>query len=189
MANVADPASAGPLVETVATHLGPIDILVNNAGVYEFGALEQITPEHFRKQFDVNVLGLLMVTQAAVSRFNPAGGSIINVGSNVSRTGNPRMLVYGATKGAVNVITGALAKQLGPRNIRVNALNPGMVETDGARAIGAIGSDFHKNVEKGTPLGRIAQPLDIGQVAAFLASEESGWLNGQTIYVDGGFIS
>jgi 3-oxoacyl-[acyl-carrier protein] reductase len=188
-ANLADPASAGPLAESVTTQLGPIDILVNNAGIYEFAPLEQITPEHFRKLFDVNVLGLLMVTQAAVGRFNPAGGSIINIGSNVSRTGNPRMLVYGATKGAVNVITGALAKQLGPRNIRVNALNPGMVETDGAHAIGAIGSDFHKNVEKGTPLGRIAQPLDIGQVAAFLASSESGWLNGQTIYVDGGFIS
>ena len=188
-ANVADPASAGPLVEAVATQFGPIDILVNNAGIYEFGPLEGVTPEHFRKQFDVNVLGLLMVTQAAVSRFNPAGGSIINVGSNVARTGNPLMLVYGATKGAVNVITGALAKQLGPRKIRVNALNPGMVETDGAHAIGAVGSDFQKNIEKGTPLGRIAQPQDIGQVAAFLASDESGWLNGQNIYVDGGFVS
>lgn len=188
-ANVGDPASAEPLVEAVATQLGPIDILVNNAGIYEFGPLDEITPEHFRKQFDVNVLGLLMVTQAAVARFNPAGGSIINVGSNVSRTGNPRMLVYGATKGAVNVITGALAKELGPRKIRVNALNPGMVETDGAHAIGAIGSDFQKNVEKGTPFGRIAQPKDIGQVAAFLASDGSGWLNGQNIYVDGGFVS
>jgi 3-oxoacyl-[acyl-carrier protein] reductase len=188
-ANVGEPADAVPLVEAVVAQFGPIDVLVNNAGIYEFGPLEQVTPEHFRKQFDVNVLGLLMVTQAAVARFNQAGGSIINVGSNVARTGNPRMLVYGATKGAVNVITGALAKELGSRNIRVNALNPGMVETDGAHAIGAIGSEFHKNVEKGTPLGRIGQPMDIGQVAAFLASGESGWLNGQSIYVDGGFIS
>jgi 3-oxoacyl-[acyl-carrier protein] reductase len=188
-ANVADPASAGPLVEAVATQLGPIDVLVNNAGIYEFGGLEQVTPEQFGRLFDVNVLGLLMVTQAAVSRFNPAGGSIINVGSNVSRTGNPNLLVYSATKGAVNVISGALAKQLGPRKIRVNALNPGMVETDGVHAIGAMGSDFHKNVEKGTPFGRIGQPLDIGQVAAFLASDESGWVNGQNICVDGGFVS
>jgi 3-oxoacyl-[acyl-carrier protein] reductase len=188
-ANVADPASAGPLVEAVATQLGPIDVLVNNAGIYEFGGLEQVTPEQFGRLFDVNVLGLLMVTQAAVSRFNSAGGSIINVGSNVSRTGNPNLLVYSATKGAVNVISGALAKQLGPRKIRVNALNPGMVETDGVHAIGAMGSDFHKNVEKGTPFGRIGQPMDIGQVAAFLASDESGWVNGQNICVDGGFVS
>lgn len=188
-ANVGDPASAEPLAEAVVAQFGPIDILVNNAGIYEFAELEGVTPEHFRKQLDVNVLGLLMVTQAAVSRFNPRGGSIINVGSNVARTGNPRTLVYGATKGAVNVITGALAKQLGPRRIRMNALNPGMVETEGAHAIGAIGSDFQKNIEKGTPLARIAQPQDIGQVAAFLASEESGWVNGQNIYVDGGFVS
>jgi 3-oxoacyl-[acyl-carrier protein] reductase len=188
-ANVGDPASAKPLVEALVEEFGLIDILVNNAGIYEFGQLEQVTPEHFRKQFDVNVLGLIMVTQAAVSRFNPAGGSIINVGSNVARTGNPNMLVYGATKGAVNVITGALAKQLGPQKIRVNAINPGMVETDGAHAIGAVGSEFQKNIERGTPLGRIAQPMDIGQVAAFLASDESGWVNGQNIYVDGGFVS
>jgi 3-oxoacyl-[acyl-carrier protein] reductase len=188
-ADVGDPASAESLAEATSSQLGPIDILVNNAGIYEFSPLGQITPEHFRKLLDVNVLGLIMVTQAAVKRFNPAGGSIINIGSNVARTGNPRMLVYGATKGAVNVITGALAKQLGPQNIRVNALNPGMVETDGAHAIGAIGSDFQRNVEQGTPLGRIAQPRDIGQVAAFLASSESGWLNGQSIYVDGGFVS
>jgi 3-oxoacyl-[acyl-carrier protein] reductase len=188
-ANVGDPSSAEPLAEAVAMQLGPIDILVNNAGIYEFAPLGQITEEHFRKLFDVNVLGLMMVTQAAVKRFNSAGGSIINIGSNVARTGNPMMLVYGATKGAVNVVTGALAKQLGPQNIRVNALNPGMVETDGAHAIGAVGSDFQKNIEKGTPLGRIAQPMDIGQVAAFLASSDSGWINGQTIYVDGGFVS
>jgi len=188
-ANVGDPGSAGPLVEAIVSQLGPIDILVNNAGIYEFGPLEHVTPEQFDKLFNVNVLGLLMVTQAAVNRFNPAGGSIINVGSNVDRTGNPNLLVYSATKGAVNVITGALAKHLGERKIRVNAVNPGMVETDGAHAIGAMGSDFHKNVEKGTPLGRIGQPMDIGQVAAFLASDESGWVNGQNIYVDGGFVS
>lgn len=189
-ANLADVASAEPLIETVASQLGLIDILVNNCGIYEFATLEQITPDHFRKQFDVNVLGLLMVTQAALNRFNPAGGSIINIGSNVARTGAPQLLVYGATKGAVNVITGALAKQLGPRNIRVNALNPGMIETEGVHAIGAMGSDFHKNVEKSTPLGgRIGQPRDIGQVAAFLASTDAGWLTGQAIYADGGLVS
>jgi 3-oxoacyl-[acyl-carrier protein] reductase len=185
-ANVADPASIAPLVDTVATQLGPIDVLVNNAGVYEFGPLEAITPDNFHKQFNVNVLGLLLVTKAAVAQFNPAGGSIINIGSVVA-SGFANASVYSATKGAVNTITGSLSKELGPKKIRVNALNPGMVETEGTHSAGFIGSDFEKHAAAQTPLGRIGQPSDIAALAAFLASEDSGWLSGQTIYASGGY--
>src|SRR5580658_2939756 len=185
-ANVADPASIQPLIETVATQLGPIDVLVNNAGVYEFGPLDQITPEHFHKQFNINVLGLLLVTQAAVARFNPAGGSIINIGSVVA-SGFANAAVYSATKGAVNTITGSLAKELGPKKIRVNALNPGLIETEGTQGAGFIGGDFEQHSASLTPLGRIGQPRDIAEVAAFLASEDSGWLSGQTVYASGGY--
>jgi 3-oxoacyl-[acyl-carrier protein] reductase len=184
-ANLADPAAVKPLVDTIATKLGPIDVLVNNAGIYEFGPLEAVTPDHFHKQFNLNVLGLLLVTQAAVARFNPAGGSIINIGSVVA-SGFASAAVYSATKGAVNAITGALAQELGPRKIRVNSLSPGMVETEGAHAAGFIGSDFQTEIEKKTPLGRIGQPGDIATIAAFLASEDSGWVNGQTIQASGG---
>ena len=185
-ANVADPAAIQPLVDAVATQLGPIDVLVNNAGIYEFGALEQITPEHFHKQFNLNVLGLLLVTQAAVPKFNPAGGSIINIGSVVA-SGFPNGAVYSATKGAVNTITGSLSKELGAKKIRVNALNPGLVETEGTQSAGIIGGDFEKQAAGATPLGRIGQPNDIATVAAFLASDQSGWLSGQTIYASGGY--
>jgi 3-oxoacyl-[acyl-carrier protein] reductase len=185
-ADLADTTSISRLIEAVATELGPIDILVNNAGVYEFGPLDQITPEHFHKQFNVNVLGLLLVTQAAVARFNPAGGSIINIGSVVA-SGFANAAVYSATKGAVNTITVALAKELGAKKIRVNALNPGMIETEGARAAGIIGSDFQKQAEAATPLGRIGQPNDIATTAAFLASTDAGWLSGQTVYASGGY--
>jgi 3-oxoacyl-[acyl-carrier protein] reductase len=185
-ANLSDPASIAPLIDAVATQLGPIDVLVNNAGIYEFGPLEAVTPEHFHKQFNLNVLGLLLVTQAAVTRFNPAGGSIINIGSVVA-SGFAGSAVYSATKGAVNTITGSLSKELGPKKIRVNALNPGMVETEGTHAAGFIGSDFEKHAAAQTPLGRIGQPNDIADVAAFLASEDSGWLSGQTIYASGGY--
>jgi 3-oxoacyl-[acyl-carrier protein] reductase len=186
-ANVADPASVSQLVDAVATQLGPIDILVNNAGIYEFGALEQITPEHFHKQFDTNVLGLLLVTQAAVTRFNPAGGSIINIGSVVGKMAGAGGAVYSATKGAVDSMTVALSKELGAKRIRVNALNPGLVETEGTHAAGFIGSEFDKGAAAGTPLGRIGQPHDIATAVAFLASEDAGWINGQTIYAAGGF--
>jgi 3-oxoacyl-[acyl-carrier protein] reductase len=186
-ASVADPAAIVPLIDAVATQLGPIDVLVNNAGIFEFGPLEAITPEHFHKQFNINVLGLLLVTQAAVARFNPAGGSIINIGSVVA-SGFANSAVYSATKGAVNTITGSLSKELGAKKIRVNALNPGMVETEGTHAAGFIGSEFQKQAEKNTPLGRIGQPSDIASIAAFLASDDSGWLSGQTIYASGGYI-
>jgi 3-oxoacyl-[acyl-carrier protein] reductase len=185
-ANIADPDAIGPLVQTVAKELGPIDILVNNAGIYEFGPIENITPEHFHKQFNVNVLGLLLTTQAALEHFNPNGGSIVNIRSVVV-DGVPGAAVYSATKGAVDSITAALAKELGPKRIRVNSLNPGMIETEGTHAAGFIGSDFQKVTESRTPLGRIGQPQDVATAAAFLASEDSGWINGQAIYASGGF--
>jgi 3-oxoacyl-[acyl-carrier protein] reductase len=186
-ASVADPASIQPLIDAVATQLGPIDILVNNAGIYEFGPLEAITPEHFHKQFNTNVLGLLLVTQAAVAKFNPAGGSIINIGSVVGRMAFPNAAVYSATKGAVDSITVSLSKELGAKKIRVNALNPGMIETEGTHDAGFIGSDFDKVTVAETPLGRIGQPQDVASAAAFLASTDSGWLSGQTIYASGGY--
>ena len=185
-ANVADPDAIGPLVQTVAKQLGPIDILVNNAGIFEFSPIESVTPEHFHRQFNVNVLGLLLTTQAALKHFNPKGGSIVNI-SSVVVDGAPGAAVYSATKGAVDSITSALAKELGPKKIRVNSLNPGMIETEGTHAAGFMGSDFQKMAESRTPLGRIGQPQDVATAAAFLASEDSGWINGQAIYASGGF--
>jgi 3-oxoacyl-[acyl-carrier protein] reductase len=185
-ANVADPDSIGPLIKTVVSQLGPIDILVNNAGIYEFGSLDQVTPEHFHKQFNINVLGLLLTTQAAVAHFNPAGGSIINIGSVVSK-GAGGITVYSATKGAVDAVTGSLAQELGPKKIRVNSLNPGMVVTEGTHAAGISGSDFEKQAVDRTPFGRIGQPGDIATIAAFLASDDSVWVNGQAIEAAGGF--
>jgi len=184
-ANVADPGAIGPLVDKTVKALGPIDVLVNNAGVYDFGPIEQVSPEHFYKQFNLNVLGLLLTTQAALNHFNAKGGSIINIGS-VAADGVPGGAVYSGTKGAVNSITLSLSKELGPRQIRVNALNPGMVETEGLRAAGVIGTDFHKKAVADTPLGRIGQPDDIATIATFLASDESTWLSGQTIHASGG---
>lgn len=184
-ANVADPASIDPLIETVARELGPINVLVNNAGVYEFGPIEEVTPESFHKQFNLNVLGLILTTQSALRHFDPEGGSIINVGS-LAANGIAGAAVYAGTKGAVNSVTISLSKELGPKKIRVNALNPGMVETEGVHAAGFIGSDFQKQAIAETPLGRIGQPNDIAGVAAFLASDDSYWLTGQTIHASGG---
>ncbi len=185
-ANLADPDSIGPLVKKVAKELGPIDVLVNNAGIYEFGAIEQITPQHFHKQFNLNVLGLLLATQAAVAHFNPAGGSVINIGS-VAAEGIGGAAVYSATKGAVDSVSAALAQELGPKKIRVNSVNPGMVVTEGVQAAGIIGSDFEKEAVQRTPLGRIGQPNDIASIAAFLASDDAGWVNGQSIKAAGGY--
>src|SRR3984957_13993701 len=178
--SVADPDAIGPLVATVVKELGPISTLVNNAGVYEFSPIEGVTPEHFHKQFNVNVLGLILTTQAALQNFSPEGGSILNIGS-VAAQGVAAAAVYSATKGAVDSVTVSLSKELGPRNIRVNSLNPGMVETEGVHAAGFIGSDFQKKTEAETPLGRIGQPQDIADVAAFLASDDSYWVTGQFI--------
>jgi 3-oxoacyl-[acyl-carrier protein] reductase len=184
-ANLADSESIGPLVRTVASQLGPISILVNNAGVYEFSPIEAVTPEHYEKQFRLNVLGLLLTTQAALEHFDPKGGSIINIGS-VAASGVAAGSVYAGTKGAVNSITVSLSKELGPRQIRVNALNPGMIETEGTQVAGIIGSDFHKQAIAETPLGRIGQPNDVASIAAFLASDDAAWVNGQLITASGG---
>jgi 3-oxoacyl-[acyl-carrier protein] reductase len=183
--NIADPDAIGPVVSTVAKELGPINILVNNAGIYEFAPIDAVTPEHFHKQFNLNVLGLLLTTQETLKHFDPNGGSIINIGS-VAASGVPTASVYSATKGAVDSVSQALAQELGPRKIRVNSLNPGMVETEGVHAAGFLGSDFHKDVISRTPLGRIGQPKDIATIATFLASDDSAWVNGQTIEAAGG---
>jgi 3-oxoacyl-[acyl-carrier protein] reductase len=183
--DVSKPADAQAIIDAAIKTYGHLDILVNNSGVYEFGALEAITPEHFHKQFDINVLGLLLVTQAA-AKYLGKGGSIINIGSLVSRITPAATAVYSATKGAVDVITGVLSLELGPKGIRVNALNPGLVETEGTHTSGFIGSDFHKSAVAQTPLGRTGQPNDIATAAVFLASDDAGWITGQLINAAGG---
>lgn len=165
---------------------GTLDVLVNNAGVYEFAPVAEITEEHFHRQFNTNVLGLILATQEAVKLFGPEGGSIINIGSTASTVTPPTTAVYTATKGAVDAVTRVLAKELGPRKIRVNSINPGIVETEGNHTAGVIGSDFQKQYEAQTPLGRIGQPEDIGPIAVFLASADSGWLTGETLLASGG---
>ncbi len=186
-ANVAKKADIDQLFAETKKAFGPIDILVNNAGIYEFSPVEDITEEHYRKQFDLNVLGLALATQAALRQFNPKGGSIINISSVVSTLGVPGAAIYSGTKGAVDAITRSLAKELGPRGIRVNAINPGMVETEGVHAAGIAESDMRKQVEAQTPLGRIGQPQDIASVAVFFASSDSAWITGETLTVAGGY--
>ena len=166
--------------------LGRLDVLVNNAGVYEFASLEQVTEEQFHRLFGTNVLGLILATQEAAKHFGADGGSVINIGSVASSLTLPTTAVYTATKGAVDAVTRTLAKELGPRKIRVNSINPGVVETEGAHAAGVIGTDFVKGLEAQTPLGRIAQPSDIAPVAVFLASEDSAWVTGETLLAAGG---
>jgi len=164
---------------------GRLDILVNNAGIYEFAPLESVTEDHFHKHFDVNVLGLLLTTKEAVKHMGP-GGSIINIGSVASSQKTPSSSVYAASKAAVDAITGVLAKELGPRNIRVNSINPGMIETAGTHAAGLVGSDFQKTVETLAPLGRMGQPDDIWPTAVYLASSDSKYMTGETLLVSGG---
>jgi 3-oxoacyl-[acyl-carrier protein] reductase len=165
---------------------GRIDVLVNNAGVYEFAPLEEITEEHFHRHFNTNVLGLILASKEAAKYFSDEGGNIINIGSTASQLTPPATTVYTATKGAVDAVTRVLAKELGPKKIRVNSINPGIVETEGVHAAGVIGSDFQKQYEAQTPLGRIAQPDDIAPIAVFLASTDSGWLTGETVLASGG---
>ncbi|MGB8167722.1 MAG: glucose 1-dehydrogenase [Chthoniobacteraceae bacterium] len=187
-ANVANPADITRLFAETKNAFGKLDILVNNAGIYEMLPLESITPEHFHKQFDLNVLGLLLTTQEAVKLFPAEGGSIVNISSIVGPNPLPGASVYSATKGAVDAITISLSKELGPKKIRVNSLNPGMIETEGFHAAGIGASDFPKLVASQTPLGRIGQPDDIGPVAVFLASDDARWVTGQKVLVAGGFI-
>ena len=165
---------------------GKLDILVNNAGIYEFAPLEAITAEHFHKQFDLNVLGLLLATQEAVKHFGPTGGSIVNISSVAATQAPPTGSVYSATKAAVNAITRSLAQELGPRKIRVNAVNPGVVETEGLHATGFAEGEFRRATEAQTPLGRIGQPKDIALAVVFLASGDSAWTTGETLYISGG---
>jgi 3-oxoacyl-[acyl-carrier protein] reductase len=184
--NVSSEADVARLFEEAQKAYGPVDILVNNAGVYKFGAIEEISAADFHTQFDTNVLGLLLATQGAVKNFNANGGSIINIGSAVTNIAPPASSIYTATKGAVDAITHVLAKELGGKNIRVNSINPGMVETEGAHTAGFIGSDMEKELARTTPLGRTGQPDDIAAVAVFLASDDSRWLTGEILLASGG---
>jgi 3-oxoacyl-[acyl-carrier protein] reductase len=183
--DVSKAADAKGIIDTAIETYGRLDVLVNNSGVYEFAALEEITEAHFHKHFDVNVLGLLLVTQAAAKHLGE-GGSIVNVSSVVTRITPATTAVYTATKGAVDAITGVLAKELGPRKIRVNSVNPGMVETEGTHTAGVIGSDFETWAVSTTPLGRIGQPDDIADVVTFLASDDARWLTGESLIASGG---
>jgi 3-oxoacyl-[acyl-carrier protein] reductase len=186
-ANVANKADIDRLFSETKKAFGQLDILVNNAGIYEFMPLEQITAEHFHKQFDVNVLGLLLTTQEALKYFGPTGGSIINLSSLVSGTfAAANGSVYSATKAAVDAITHSLSKELGARKIRVNAIRPGMVSTEGLHSAGFAGGDFEKSLASQTPLGRIGQPQDISGAAVFLASADSSWITGETLLIAGG---
>lgn len=186
-ADVAKKADIDQLFAETKKNFGSLDILVNNAGIYEFAPLEQITEEHFHKQFNLNVLGLLLASQVAASQFGPGGGNIINISSVVSTLAVPGGSVYSATKGAVDAVTRSLAAELGPRQIRVNAIRPGMVVTEGFQTAGMERSEMRKQVEAQTPLGRIGQPQDIAGAAVFLASQDSGWLTGETLLISGGY--
>lgn len=183
--NVGNAKDADAIVETAVSNFGKLDILVNNAGVYEFAPVEDITEEHYSKQFNTNVLGLLLVTKAATKHLGE-GGSIINIGSAVTRVTPPNSAVYTATKGAVDAITGVLSRELGPRKIRVNSINPGIVETEGTIASGFIGSEFQDQTVAQTPLGRVGQPEDIANATVFLASDDSRWLTGEHVLASGG---
>lgn len=184
--DVSKSADVTRLFAEAKTAFGSLHILVNNAGVYQFGALEDVTEDEFHRQFNTNVLGLLLTTQEGVKHFGEDGGSVINIGSTISQLPMPNSSIYTATKSAVDAITHVLSKELAARNIRVNSINPGGVETEGTRTAGVIGSDLEKQLIAQTPLGRIGQPGDIGTIAVFLASPDSGWLTGELLLASGG---
>ena len=185
--NVAEAKDVQRLFEEAKKAFGSLDVLVNNAGVFEFSPLEAVTETEFHREFNINVLGTILATREALKYFGPAGGSVINLSSVAGVKAIPNSVVYSATKGAVNAITRVLAKELGARKVRVNAIAPGPVETEGVHEIGIIGSDFEKQMVAETPLGRIAQPVDIARIAVFLASDSSGWLTGDIIAASGGY--
>jgi len=185
--NVASKTDIDRLFAATKKAFGQADILVNNAGIYEFSPLEQISEEHFHKQFNLNVLGLILTTQEAVKQFGPKGGSVINISSVVGVHPLPNAAVYSATKAAVDAVTKSLARELGPKQIRVNSINPGMIETEGTHTGGFIDGDMEKQVAAQTPLGRIGRPQDVATVATFLASDDSGWITGETFLTSGGF--
>lgn len=182
--NVAEAKDVQRLFEETKKAFGSLDLLVNNAGVFEFSPLEAVTETEFHREFNINVLGTILATREALKYFGPAGGSVISVAGGKAI---PNSVVYSATKGAVNAITRVLANELGARKIRVNAIAPGPVETEGVHELGILGSDFEKQMVAGTPLGRIAQPVDIARIAVFLASDSSGWLTGDIITASGGY--
>ena len=186
-ADVSKKADIDRLFAETKKAFGRVDVLVNNAGVYEFSPLENVTEEHFHKQFNLNVLGLLLTTQEAAKHFNGDGASVINISSVVSTLAVPGGSVYSASKGAVDALTRSLAAELGSRRIRVNAIRPGMVETEGLQSAGIRESDMRKQIEAQTPLGRIGQPQDIASAAVYLASPESSWLTGETLLISGGY--
>jgi 3-oxoacyl-[acyl-carrier protein] reductase len=185
-ANVAKQADVTRLFAETKKAYGRLDVLVNNAGIYEFAPLEAVTADHFHRQFDLNVLGLLFASQEAAKLFGSEGGSIINISSIVARSAIPGASVYSATKAAVEGLTRSLAAELGPRKIRVNTVNPGMVETEGTHSQGITESDLRKQVEATTPLGRIGKTSDIAPAVAFLASSDSSWITGESFYIAGG---
>lgn len=185
--DVAKKADIERLFTATQKAYGRLDILINNAGVYSFEPLEAVTEEEFHRQFNINVLGLLLATQEAVKHFGADGGSVINVSSVATSVTPPGSAIYSGTKGAVDAITRALAKELGPKKIRVNAINPGLVVTEGYQTLGIAGTDFETQGVAQTPLGRVGQPDDIAPVVAFLASSESAWITGETVRVAGGF--
>jgi len=185
--DVSKKADIERLFTEAKTAFGRLDVLVNNAGIYEFSPLESVTPDHFHKQFDLNVLGLILATQEAVKYFGPEGGSVVNISSLVSGTfAASNASVYSATKASVDAVTRSLSKELGGRRIRVNAVNPGMIETEGLHATGIAASDLRKAIEAQTPLGRIGRPEDIAHAVVFFASDEASWITGESLYVTGG---
>ncbi|TCW87612.1 oxidoreductase [Burkholderia sp. SRS-46] len=183
--DVSKAADAQRIIETAVEKYGRLDILVNNSGIYEFAPIEAITEAHFRKQFDVNVLGVLLTTQAAVKHLGE-GASIVNISSVVTTITPPASTVYSGTKGAVDAITGVLSRELGPRKIRVNAINPGVVVTEGTHSAGIVGSELEASALSQTPLGRTGQPDDIASIAVFLASDDSRWMTGELLRASGG---
>jgi len=186
-ADVSKAVDVKRLFDETKKAFGSLHVLVNNAGVYSFAPLEDITEDEFHREFNINVLGVLLACREAMKYFGPGGGSVINISSVASTSPTPTAVVYSATKGAVDTITRVLAKELGPKKIRVNAINPGGVETEGVHSMGLSGSEFEKQMVARTPLGRLGQPDDIASVAVFLASAASGWMTGETIAVGGGF--
>ena len=183
--DVSKSKDAQGIIDAAISNYGRLDILVNNSGVYEFTTLDEITEEKFHRMFDINVLGLLLTTKAAAKHLG-AGGSVINVSSAVTRLKPPGSAIYSGTKGAVDIITGVLAKEMGAKKIRVNAVNPGIVETEGTQTAGFIGSDFEKALISQTPLGRTGKPGDIASVVTFLASDDSAWMTGELLVASGG---